>query len=143
MRGLFGAVLGLFAGLAVSGAALAATPPLEPHDFLLRDFHFRSGETLPALKLHYYTLGQPKRDAAGHIVNAVLILHGTGGPGGSSPRRSSPTCCSARRPLDPARYFIILPDNIGHGGSSKPSDGLHRGSRTTPTPTWSRPSTPW
>jgi len=126
MRGLFLAISGLFAGMALATAAIAAPPPLEPHDFTLRDFHFRSGETLPALKLHYYTLGQPKRDAAGHIVNAVMILHGTGGSGRQfTAPQFADVLFAPGGVLDPAKYFIILPDDIGHGGSSKPSDGLH------------------
>jgi homoserine O-acetyltransferase/O-succinyltransferase len=126
MRGLLAGALALLVGLWASGAALAAPPPLEPHDFVLRDFHFRSGESLPQVKLHYYTLGQPKRDAAGHIVNAVLILHGTGGSGRQfTAPQFADVLFAPGGVLDPAKYFIVLPDDIGHGGSSKPSDGLH------------------
>src|SRR6185503_10009421 len=78
-RGLSAALAGMLGGWLVAAGALAAPPPLAPHDFTIRNFHFRSGETLPELKLRYYTLGQPRKDAAGRIVNAVLILHGTGG----------------------------------------------------------------
>jgi homoserine O-acetyltransferase len=85
-----------------------------------------TGETLPELKLHYLTLGTPHRNAAGHVDNAVLLLHGTGGNAHSllNPRL-------LQRPLRPRpaarhqKYFLILPDDIGHGESSKPSDGLH------------------
>ena len=95
-------------------------------DFLLRDFKFRSGETLPELRLHYTTLGDPKRDADGRVTNAVLILHGTGGSGQQFFRpQFSGVLFVPGGILDPARYFIILPDGIGHGKSSKPSDGLH------------------
>jgi homoserine O-acetyltransferase len=123
-RGLGVAFAGVFAALTAFGAA-RAEPPLQPHDFILKDFHFRSGETLPALKLHYYTLGQPKKDAAGHIVNAVLILHGTGGSGRQfTAPQFADVLFAPGGLLDPARYFLIMPDDIGHGGSSKPSDGL-------------------
>jgi len=126
MRGLTGLVLGLCAGLFASGAALAAPPPLAPHDFTIKDFRFRSGETLPELKLHYYTLGQPKKDASGQIVNAVLILHGTGGSGKQfAAPQFADVLFAPGGLLDPAKSFLIMPDDIGHGDSSKPSDGLH------------------
>jgi homoserine O-acetyltransferase len=96
-------------------------------DFVVHDFRFRSGEELPELKLHYTTLGQPARDARGQVTNAVLILHGTGGFGQQflvRPQFAGVLFLPGGL-LDPARYFIILPDGIGHGKSSKPSDGLH------------------
>ena len=125
MRGLRGLVVGATLGLMAATCAAAAPPLLEPHDFTIRDFHFRSGETLPQLKLRYYTLGQPKKDAAGHTVNAVLILHGTGGSGRQfvAPQFAD-VLFAAGGLLDPAKYFLIMPDDIGHGASSKPSDGL-------------------
>ena len=95
-------------------------------DFVVRDFRFRSGETLPELRLHYTTLGQPRRDAQGHVVNAVLIMHGTGGWGGNFFRpQFADVLFKPGGLLDPAKYYIILPDDLGHGKSSKPSDGLH------------------
>jgi homoserine O-acetyltransferase/O-succinyltransferase len=113
----------LFAGLLASPAAAAPQPA--PHDYLIRDFRFRSGETLPELRIHYYTLGQPRRDAGGQVTNAVLILHGTGGTGLQFTRpQFADVLFAPGGLLDPAEYFIILPDGIGHGGSSKPSDGL-------------------
>jgi len=129
MRGIralaAGFVGGILAGLAASGGALAAAPPFEPHDYVLKDFKFRSGETLPELKLHYYTLGQPKKDAAGNVVNAVLILHGTGGSGRQfTAPQFADVLFAPGGLLDPAKYFLIMPDDIGHGASSKPSDGL-------------------
>jgi homoserine O-acetyltransferase len=129
MRGIralaAGFVGGILAGLAASGGALAAEPPFEPHDYVLKDFKFRSGETLPELKLHYYTLGQPKKDAAGNVVNAVLILHGTGGSGRQfTAPQFADVLFAPGGLLDPAKYFLIMPDDIGHGASSKPSDGL-------------------
>ena len=125
MRGWTGLVLGLCAAFMASSTAIAAPPPLEPHDFAIKDFRFRSGETLPELKLHYYTLGQPRRDASGQIVNAVLILHGTGGSGRQfTAPQFADVLFAPGGLLDPAKYFLIMPDDIGHGGSSKPSDGL-------------------
>ena len=112
--------------LALSSFAHAANYPEPKHgDFTVRNFHFRSGETLPQLKLHYVTLGSPKRDKAGVVRNAVLVLHGTGG---SSSQFLSETFGGALfgpgQILDASRYYIVLPDGIGHGQSSKPSDGL-------------------
>ncbi|QNA82814.1 alpha/beta fold hydrolase [Sphingomonas sp. So64.6b] len=100
--------------------------PTAEADFHIRDFHFASGETLPDLKLHYTTLGKPHRDARGQIDNAVMVLHGTGGTGQQflSPQFAD-QLYGPGQPLDITRYWIILPDNIGHGKSSKPSDGLH------------------
>ena len=94
-------------------------------DAILKDFTFATGETLPELKLHYTTLGTPQRDKAGHVTNAVMILHGTGGTGKQffQPQFAN-ELFGPGQPLDTSKYFVILPDNIGHGGSSKPSDGL-------------------
>ena len=99
--------------------------PIHDGVYHIRDFRFASGETLGDLRLHYLTLGTPRHDAAGHIVNAVLLLHGTGGDAHSllNPVFSD-VLFGAGQPLDINRYFIILPDDIGHGESSKPSDGL-------------------
>src|SRR5205809_662970 len=95
-------------------------------DFVIRDFRFGSGETLPSLKLHYRTLGTPRRDASGVVRNAVMILHGTGGTGGAFLSRTfGGELFGAGQILDATRYFIILPDGIGHGKSTKPSDALH------------------
>jgi homoserine O-acetyltransferase len=106
-----------------------ARPPLpqaEEHDFVIRDFRFTSGETLPELRLHYRTLGTPRRDAAGVVRNAVLIMHGTGGTGAQF---MGPTFAGELfqpgQLLDVTKYYIVLPDDIGHGKSSKPSDALH------------------
>ena len=92
----------------------------------LPNFHFRSGETLPTLHLHYLTLGSPHRNEKGAIDNAVLLLHGTGGDAHSllAPQFST-VLFGPGQSLDITRYFLILPDDIGHGQSSKPSDGLH------------------
>jgi len=93
---------------------------------ILPNFRFGSGETLPQLKLHYLTLGTPHRNAAGRTNNAVLLLHGTGGNAHSlmNPLFSD-VLFGPGAPLDITKYFLILPDDIGHGESSKPSDGLH------------------
>ncbi len=95
-------------------------------DYVLHDFHFKSGESLPELRMHYTTLGKPERDAAGKTTNAVLILHGTGGTGHQflSPQFAD-VLFGPGQLLDTNRYFIILPDSVGHGKSGKPSDGMH------------------
>jgi homoserine O-acetyltransferase len=93
---------------------------------ILPNFRFGTGEALPQLKLHYLTLGTPHRNAAGRVDNAVLLLHGTGGNAHSllNPLFSN-VLFGPGAPLDITKYFLILPDDIGHGESSKPSDGLH------------------
>ena len=120
--------LALLAAAPAIAADMPPMPALSPHeaDFTMRDFRFAGGETLPELRIHYTTLGTPARDAAGHVTNAVLILHGTGGDGHQffAPQFAG-VLFTPGGLLDPARYFIILPDDIGHGKSSKPSDGLH------------------
>src|SRR3954470_3281450 len=113
--------------LVVAPASRAAEFPTPTEgDFVVRDFRFASGETLAALNLHYRTLGTPQRDASGVVRNAVMILHGTGGTGGAFLSQTfGGELFGAGQILDATRYFIILPDGIGHGKSSKPSDGLH------------------
>jgi homoserine O-acetyltransferase/O-succinyltransferase len=105
----------------------ARPPNLETRqgEFVLANFRFASGQTLAKLKLGYLTLGAPRRDAAGQVTNAVLILHGTGGSGRQflAPQFAG-ELFGPGQPLDIRRYYVILPDDIGHGGSSKPSDGL-------------------
>ncbi len=95
-------------------------------DHVIRNFQFASGEVLAELRLHYRTLGQPRRDASGVVRNAVLLMHGTGGSG---TQFLNPIFAGgmfgAGQPLDTTKYYVILRDGIGHGGSSKPSDGLH------------------
>jgi len=95
-------------------------------DYVAKDFKFASGETLPELRLHYRTLGKAARDARGRVSNAVLILHGTGGTGAQflAPQFAN-ELYGPGQPLDTGKYFIILPDGIGHGKSSKPSNGMH------------------
>jgi len=107
-------------------AGQQAAPPTHEGDFVVKNFQFRSGESLAELRLHYTTLGKPARDAQGRVSNAVLILHGTGGTGHQflSPVFAGELFGPGQL-LDAARYYIVLPDGIGHGKSSKPSDGLH------------------
>ena len=94
-------------------------------DFVVRDYRFESGETLPEVRLHYRTVGVPRKDASGAVRNAVLIPHGTGGSGrGFLTDGYAGQLFGKGQLLDAERYFIILPDNVGHGQSSKPSDGL-------------------
>jgi len=118
--------LALLACLGLAPRAGAAPAPPREGDFLIHDFRFGSGETLPELRIHYLTLGNPARDSAGQVRNAVLILHGTGGTGRQfmAPQFAG-VLYGAGAPLDTTRYYIILPDGIGHGHSSKPSDSLH------------------
>ena len=125
-------MLDLALSLLLQAAPIAApqTPPspnwpTREADFTLRDFRFATGETLPELRLHYTTLGTPRRDAKNNVVNAVMVLHGTGGTGKQflSPQFAN-ELYGPGQPLDIRRYYIILPDSIGHGGSSKPSDFL-------------------
>src|SRR5260221_2116324 len=94
-------------------------------DFAIHNFKFASGETLPVLRVHYRTLGSPRRDARGVVRNAVLILHGTTGSGNNffSPIFAG-ELFGAGQPLDTTKYYVVLRDAIGHGQSSRPSDGL-------------------
>jgi homoserine O-acetyltransferase/O-succinyltransferase len=111
---------------AQSSAAKINYPSPVEGDYVIRDFKFKSGETLPELKLHYTTIGTPMRDSNGVVRNAVLIMHGTGGAGNQFlTEQFAGVLFGAGQLLDATRYFIILPDGIGHGKSSKPSDGLH------------------
>jgi homoserine O-acetyltransferase len=117
-------VCGLAALLsAAAQSAVDLATPLDA-DYVIHDFHFASGEMLPELRIHYTTLGKARRDARGRVVNAVLLLHATGGSGRSFLRERFAGLLAKGQLLDPNRYFIIMPDGIGHGNSSKPSDGL-------------------
>jgi homoserine O-acetyltransferase len=113
--------------LTLTASSQTATKwPVTESAVVLPNFRFGTGETLPQLKLHYLTLGKPHRNAAGHTDNAVLLLHGTGGDAHSllNPIFSD-VLFGPGAPLDIEKFFLILPDDIGHGESSKPSDGLH------------------
>lgn len=112
-------------GLGVSLSAPSVRAQGLQGDFLARDVTFASGERLPEVRLHYTVLGQPRRDGAGIVRNAILVLHGTGGTGrGFLSPNFAGELFGPGKLLDTARYYVILPDNIGHGRSSKPSDGL-------------------
>src|SRR6476659_7432482 len=113
----------LFVGI---GAVAADFPKPIEGAFVLREFKFSSGESLPDLKLHYRTFGKAARGAGGKVSNAVLVLHGTTGSGGSFVDAAifAGELFGKGQLLDAERYFIVLPDGIGHGRSSKPSDGL-------------------
>ena len=103
----------------------ARWPHYREDDFIIRDFAFTSGEVLPELRLHYRTMGVPRRDTSGKIVNGVLLLQGNTGTGANWLRPSlADELYGPGQALDAHRYFLIMPDAIGRGGSSKPSDGL-------------------
>ncbi len=124
----------LFLVCIAPGAVLAqtATPPQRNYpapvegDYVIQNFRFHSGEVLPELKIHYRTIGTPKMSSSGVVQNAVLIGHGTGGAGTQflSPQFAN-VLFGPGQLLDASRYFIILADGVGHGNSSKPSDGMH------------------
>jgi homoserine O-acetyltransferase/O-succinyltransferase len=106
-------------------AGAAEIPKPVEGDYVVRDFHFHSGETIARLNLHYRTLGKPVAGPNGRVENAVLIMHGTSGSGEQFLREQfGGELFGPGQLLDPAKFFVILPDGIGHGGSSKPSDGL-------------------
>jgi homoserine O-acetyltransferase len=127
--------LGFFAlmltGLTVANArAQTGTPATWPTpqegDYTTHNFHFQSGETVPEVRMHYRTLGKPVKDADGRTTNAVLILHGTGGTGQTFLRPIfAGVLFGPGQLLDAGKFYIIIPDNVGHGKSSKPSDGMH------------------
>ena len=107
-------------------ACLADPAALVPQegDFVTKHFRFATGEVLDELRLHYTTLGTPRRNSSGHVINAVLVLHGTGGDGHQFLRpQFAGELFGPGQPLDVSQYYVILPDGIGHGRSSKPSDG--------------------
>jgi homoserine O-acetyltransferase/O-succinyltransferase len=115
-----------FAIVPIPAAQDAKYPPTTEGDFVVHHFTFRSGESLPEVKLHYTTLGKPVMDASGKTTNAVLILHGTGGTGHQflAPYFAG-ELFNPGQLLDASRYYIVLVDGVGHGKSSKPSDGMH------------------
>jgi homoserine O-acetyltransferase len=115
----------VLASAAPAHAQAGYAPQLTERTYVLKNFSFRSGEKAAALNMHYATLGSPRRDRGGRIINAVMVLHGTGGSGQQflTPQFAG-ELYGPGQPLDIRRHYIILPDNIGHGKSSKPSDGL-------------------
>jgi homoserine O-acetyltransferase/O-succinyltransferase len=107
----------------VNATALAQAPA--GADFVIKNFAFASGDTMPQLRMHYIAFGAPRRDAAGVVRNAVMILHGTTGSGSAFTSRAfGGELFGPGQLLDTSKYFVVLPDGIGHGKSSKPSDGL-------------------
>ena len=113
-------------GAQQAGGQAATWPAPQEGDFVIHNFHFQSGQTLPEVRMHYTTLGKPTKDASGHTANAILILHGTGGNGSVFLRPIfAGVLFAPGQLLDATKYYIILPDNIGHGKSSKPSNGMH------------------
>jgi homoserine O-acetyltransferase len=121
----FLAALGALLWTAAAAAQTDYEARLAQGDAVLRNFRFASGERLPEIRIHYATLGTPRRDAKGAVSNAVMILHGTGGSGRQFLQpQFADELFGPGQPLDIGRYYVILPDNLGHGRSSKPSDGL-------------------
>jgi homoserine O-acetyltransferase len=124
MRRILAAALLLIAPISATRAA--DYPPPSEGDYTIRDFKFASGESLPELRIHYRTLGKIDKDAQGKIRNAVLITHGTTGSGAQFIRPEfAGELFGKDQPLDATKFFIVLPDGIGHGQSSKPSDAMH------------------
>lgn len=126
-NGFAGWILAVLLGSATAASAQtpAARWPVTEGTASVRDFRFATGETLPELRIHYRTLGTPQRDSKGRITNAVMFLHGTGGTGAQFLRpQFADELFGPGQPLDITRYYVILPDSIGHGQSSKPSDGM-------------------
>ncbi len=126
-RSLFGS-RAIFLSLVLWRASIAGAQtyptPVEA-DFVAKNVRFESGETLAEVRLHYRTVGTPRPDPDGVVRNGVLILHGTGGTGrGFLTASYGGQLFGTGQLLDATKYFIILPDNLGHGQSSKPSDGL-------------------
>jgi len=118
----------LLAMAAAAASRAADFPAPVEGDYAIRDFRFGSGQSLPELRVHYRTLGSPRRDDKGIVRNAVLILHGTTGSGAQFLRpQFAGELFGQGQPFDVSRYFLVLPDGIGHGQSSKPSDGLRAG----------------
>jgi len=113
--------------ITVAGTLAAADYPTPTEDdYTIHNFKFASGETLPELRIHYRTLGKIDKDAQGKTRNAVLIMHGTTGSGAQFIRPEfAGELFGKDQPLDATKFLIVLPDGIGHGKSSRPSDGLH------------------
>src|SRR5437773_4707445 len=116
----------LFLFIAANIASAADYPPAVEADYTIHNFKFASGETLPELRIHYRTFGKIDKDDQGKTRNAILIMHGTTGSGAQFIRPEfAGELFGKDQPLDATKFFIVLPDGIGHGKSSKPSDALH------------------
>ena len=125
MNRIFASLVLIIAAGAVCSRAADYPSPAEA-DYTIRDFKFSSGETLPELRIHYRTIGKIDKDGQGKTRNALLIMHGTTGSSAQFIRPEfAGELFGPGQPLDAARFFIVLPDGIGHGKSSKPSDGMH------------------
>jgi homoserine O-acetyltransferase len=111
-------------GCAFTALCSATAQSAAGQDYVIRNFRFESGEVLPELRIHYFTMGRPVRDAAGVVRNAVLFMHGTNGSGGGFAAGTWNRLTGPGRVFDTTKYYIVVPDGIGHGRSSKPSDGL-------------------
>jgi homoserine O-acetyltransferase len=121
-------VIALVLFVLTNAQAQTPTPYPKPveSDYIAKNFTFESGETLPELRVHCITVGEPHKDAAGNINNAVLIMHGTTGESkGLLSNTFAGHLFGAGQPLDATKYYIVFIDGIGHGKSSRPSDGLH------------------
>lgn len=124
MRRMMAWALGV--ALAVPATARSQAMPADTGSFVMRDFRFASGETLAEVRIHYRTLGHPRIRPGGQTRNAVLILHGTGGSGQAFLNRNyAGELFGPGQPLDTAQFYIVIPDNLGHGRSTRPSEGLH------------------
>ncbi|CAA9311669.1 MAG: Homoserine O-acetyltransferase [uncultured Microvirga sp.] len=112
------AAVGAVLSLAAFAAAAAEYPAAKEGSYVAKNFRFHTGEVLPEVRLHYRTVGDPSGEP-------VVVLHGTGGSGASmlTPAFAG-ELFGAGQPLDAQKHFIILPDAVGHGKSTKPSDGL-------------------
>src|SRR6201998_3142271 len=128
IRAVVAAALISIAAPALAEPAHTNWPNYQEGDFVTTDYKFASGESLPQLKLHYRTLGSAERNAAGEIINGVLLLQGNTGTGANWLRPTlADELFKEGQALDAQRHFIIIPDALGRGGSSKPSDGLKGG----------------
>src|SRR5215472_16814733 len=115
---LLGIPLTIAAALISCSAVVADYPAPKQADWIARDFKFHTGEVLPELRLHYTTIGEPSGQA-------VLVLHGTGSSAaGILTADFAGQLFGPGQPLDASKYYVIIPDSIGHGKSAKPSDGL-------------------
>ena len=118
-------VTALMLSLVLQAGGQFQPPPMTESDYVIRNFTFSTGETLPELRIHYRTFGTPVKNARGIVTNAVLVMHGTGGTGAQFVgRQFAGELFMPGQPLDAAKFYIVLPDDIGHGKSSKPSEGL-------------------
>jgi homoserine O-acetyltransferase/O-succinyltransferase len=126
MGALFRALTLLLSLCLIASTQAVDYPSPNESDFIARDFRFTSGEIMPELRLHYRTIGKPTKDSKGVTENAILVLHGTTGSGAQFIRPEfAGELFGPGQPLDASKFFIVLPDGIGHGQSSKPSDGMH------------------